>query len=468
MPMPTIQFKLKLFRGDWDQARSQVALLWLMEALVRQNQSHIRQFVSLAKRGIIKEPYPRLYRAGVHYEREPPGQEVWPDVPTILETKDGEFSGPWGDCLPVSTLVAKYNDKGDAQMFPFGSLKIGDVIVEGGPSQIAPTGRTMVLEFAETGEKEIIAFRLAHPYGTPRTLRCSPEHKLFLLEGEKEVRAKNVRPGDQLLGGSNGKYGGLKVIEITTPGKERCADIKTASGRFWLPESDAIVHNCEDLACWRTAELRELGNIKAKPFAKWRFGKSGNYHYHALTLLPDGRLEDPSLTLGMGREAFFAKHDIVDRYKKGELKPLVMFAKLPDVIVVDPEKPTGYSGGKADYYQQGVSGTGARPDELAAWGYDHNDVRGADMAALRDMTSGMSRVDHMGSFSAMTQLPDISTADIVMGGARHKIVSKHEREVDDDGNTLDAMIGWNGKTFVPRSDAEAMRRLMGYGAGGGR
>jgi hypothetical protein len=325
MPMPTIQFKLKLFRGDWDQARSQVALLWLMEALVRQNQSHIRQFVSLAKRGIIKEPYPRLYRAGVHYEREPPGQEVWPDVPSILETKDGEFSGPWGDC--------------------------------------------------------------------------------------------------------------------------------------------------EDLACWRTAELRELGNIKAKPFAKWRFGKSGNYHYHALTLLPDGRLEDPSLTLGMGREAFFAKHDIVARYKKGELKPLVMFAKLPDVVVVDPEKPTGYSGGKADYYQQGVSGAGARADELAAWGYDHNEVNGADMQALRDMTAGMGSVSAMtrlpnistadivslGSHSKMTELPNISTADLVRGGP------KHEREVDDDGNTLDDLIGWNGKTFVPRSDSEAIRRLMGYG-----
>ena len=43
------------------------------------------------------------------------------------------------------------------------------------------------------------------------------------------------------------------------------------------------------------------------PFAKWRRGTQGQYHYHALVLTPEGRLEDPSLVLGMGQERAFLK-----------------------------------------------------------------------------------------------------------------------------------------------------------------
>lgn len=53
--------------------------------------------------------------------------------------------------------------------------------------------------------------------------------------------------------------------------------------------------DCEDLACWRVAELRNAG-IAASPHIRWRTeGK-----YHALVKHPDGRIEDPSLALGMG------------------------------------------------------------------------------------------------------------------------------------------------------------------------
>jgi hypothetical protein len=72
----------------------------------------------------------------------------------------------------------------------------------------------------------------------------------------------------------------------------------------WLDIPHVIaagVGDCEDLACWRVAELRQQG-IKASPYAKWRRIK-GVYHYHAMVKRFDhGKpfLEDPSRKLGMG------------------------------------------------------------------------------------------------------------------------------------------------------------------------
>lgn len=58
------------------------------------------------------------------------------------------------------------------------------------------------------------------------------------------------------------------------------------------------VGDCEDLACWRIAELR-LHGIKARPYIKWR-RDNGLTTYHALVMWPNQKIEDPSLALGMG------------------------------------------------------------------------------------------------------------------------------------------------------------------------
>lgn len=278
MAMQPIVMKVALFRGDWDQARSQYSLLWLMEALVRINQSHIRQFRGLAKQGKVPAPYPPLYRSGVHYEPEA-GTEEWLDIPTVLDVPGGTFPGPWGDC--------------------------------------------------------------------------------------------------------------------------------------------------EDLACWRAAELREDPHhpIKAKPFAKWRKKADGAYAYHALTLLPTGKLEDPSLVLGMGNEPEFARLRMAERYKEGSMTPKIRYAKAPQVVVVDPEKDSGYgkdterakretgldeppAGAPVDGMVTGRIPPGSPPrqmsptsaikgrlqfvmggdtgDDIAAWGYDEGDVDLADMRELRE------------------------------------------------------------------------------------
>ncbi len=56
--------------------------------------------------------------------------------------------------------------------------------------------------------------------------------------------------------------------------------------------------DCEDLACWRIAEYRVKG-INARPLIRWRKNPAGKFIYHALLRLPDGRTEDPSISMGM-------------------------------------------------------------------------------------------------------------------------------------------------------------------------
>lgn len=55
--------------------------------------------------------------------------------------------------------------------------------------------------------------------------------------------------------------------------------------------------DCEDLACWRIAELQAQG-INAMPYVTWR-KSGGRTIYHALVRHPDGLIEDPSRALGM-------------------------------------------------------------------------------------------------------------------------------------------------------------------------
>lgn len=56
--------------------------------------------------------------------------------------------------------------------------------------------------------------------------------------------------------------------------------------------------DCEDLAAWRVAELRNNGK-KARPYIRYKVNpETGMYIYHVMVLRHDG-LEDPSRVLGM-------------------------------------------------------------------------------------------------------------------------------------------------------------------------
>ena len=66
-----------------------------------------------------------------------------------------------------------------------------------------------------------------------------------------------------------------------------------------IPETLArLVGDCEDLACWRIAELRHREREHALPYLK-RAERDDHVLYHVAVRRFDGRVEDPSRALGM-------------------------------------------------------------------------------------------------------------------------------------------------------------------------
>jgi len=59
------------------------------------------------------------------------------------------------------------------------------------------------------------------------------------------------------------------------------------------------IGDCEDLACWRCAELQVRFGVMAWPTFTYRARPSGGFLYHIQVRYPDGRIEDPSRILGM-------------------------------------------------------------------------------------------------------------------------------------------------------------------------
>jgi hypothetical protein len=72
---------------------------------------------------------------------------------------------------------------------------------------------------------------------------------------------------------------------------EEFADIPTVLARKW--------GDCDDLAPWRCAELRAQGEA-AKIRISWKPTRLGRL-FHVVVRRADGRVEDPSRVLGMGR-----------------------------------------------------------------------------------------------------------------------------------------------------------------------
>lgn len=76
--------------------------------------------------------------------------------------------------------------------------------------------------------------------------------------------------------------------------------------------------DCEDLSCYRAAELRVRRGERAKAIHVHKTHPNGGRLYHIRCKHADGRVEDPSHALGMGREwaQFFGPiHGIVDGEK---------------------------------------------------------------------------------------------------------------------------------------------------------
>jgi len=187
-----------------------------------------------------------------------------------------------------------------------------------------------------------------------------------------------------------------------------------------LPSSVSVSKDLTDPSNW-PGWAKIQGGIAAKPFAKWRRGPEGNYHYHAIVLMPDGRLEDPSLVLGMGKEKQFHEDDMATKMKDPSFPVRLQYAAPPSVMVVDPEKPSGYSGGKAvalDSKIKDMVERGMTPEDIA-----------------------------------------VSLGDAEIGAYLSNEIPLGAGEFD-----VDAVIGWNRTEgrFEPKTEEHELRRLAGY------
>jgi len=122
-------------------------------------------------------------------------------------------------------------------------------------------------------------------FETPNDRDASQECLVILMDALAKVNMTYLRthPRTPTLYQSPIRY----YFDPTAP--DPWQDIPSTLAKGW--------GDCEDLACWRIAEYRMKG-IDARPLIRWR--KNGaRYTYHALVRLPDGRTEDPSLSMGM-------------------------------------------------------------------------------------------------------------------------------------------------------------------------
>lgn len=87
---------------------------------------------------------------------------------------------------------------------------------------------------------------------------------------------------------------GVEYREEPEGGPEEFASIPVVYKRKW--------GDCDDLAPWLCAERRVRDGLRAKIRVSWKRSKrTGRKVFHVTVRLPNGKIEDPSLRLGMGR-----------------------------------------------------------------------------------------------------------------------------------------------------------------------
>jgi hypothetical protein len=288
-----------LFSEDSDQEISEDAILLFMEMLCQWNEMYLRKHPNT----------PHIYESGIVYKR--PEQmagrvsfedetrdlnafrrgEHFRDIPAILENNGG-------DCLPIETLVAD----GDGRRIQIGTLKVGDVVLNAGHQSNVLT-QTRVSKVWPRSQKSTLTLLLSN--GCKLISSADHQHMRVETAGLATVRAKDLRVADVLANGHQGATVSIRGIEPSAP--RECVDITTTCGTFWLPESDVITHNCDNVVCWRVAELRNAGCRGVRPYITHRVNTDGSKTYHALVYWPSpkpkGSTEDTSMLLGMGGAA---------------------------------------------------------------------------------------------------------------------------------------------------------------------
>lgn len=208
------------------------------------------------------------------YTGDADGYDDYQDLRTTLEAGGG-------DCFPTRTLVLRE----DGAMVPIGQIGVGDFVHDG-------RAFVEVLKTWDRGPKTVHRIRLSNR----NTLRLSDNHKVLvvprvarqgrsrthLLGGDaanwgpghadqvEEVRVRDLKVGMDLLqprefgGGSveldeDDAWARIRAIEVEAE-EDHCVDIMTSSGRVYLPESDTVVRQCDDMTIAFCALLRNLGH----------------------------------------------------------------------------------------------------------------------------------------------------------------------------------------------------------------
>lgn len=166
---------------------------------------------------------------------------------------------PSGDCLPGDTLLLTKGYK----FTPISDVSVGDVVMGDGKW-------VTITQKWNKGVQNILELKL----GNGCVLRCTPEHKVFRAPlGERahaeEIRAGEIKPGDDLMTAEkqnpiyrtadNNRFANVKVKSIAEGEPAETFDIEVEGHRFYLPETDLIVHNCDDMSALIAALCAAVG-----------------------------------------------------------------------------------------------------------------------------------------------------------------------------------------------------------------
>lgn len=267
--------------GHLDHALARVELVILLSALASIDRDYIEAFPRI----------PPLANAPLEYSEArsrlvPPNQFTWQDIASSLPHREPDGRVVGGRVTApdvVAWRVAELNIKGIAAV-P-GILIQGNewrpvVHLPGGQTEdLAPKARYPLLERVRI----TIALDLFNGQNQ-KALSNKGLNTLLRALTLIDVAYLKSHPGTPKLHDSDIFY------REEPPGAEDWQDIPTC-----LREKAC---DCDDLGCWRAAELIVEG-IDAWAIAKEHPRPDGGILYHIVTQLPDGRIEDPSRDRGM-------------------------------------------------------------------------------------------------------------------------------------------------------------------------
>jgi hypothetical protein len=226
---------------------------------------------------------PSIYRSGVRYMAEPPGQEDWQDIPTSL--KMGIVDSEDAACWRAAELRVRHNiqakpffgeDRCHARvMLPDGSIEDPSALL----GMKKPACETSI-----SSGRIVFALDL---FNGPKDRKLSHDTLNIMLDALTANDVLYLRAYPNTVG----IYDSNVVYMEEPPGQEDWQDVPTT---LLMGNGD-----CEDFACWRAAELIVRHGEAAKAFFRESRRKDGGYLFHILVRRADGTIEDPSRVKGM-------------------------------------------------------------------------------------------------------------------------------------------------------------------------